>query len=103
MEGIEGLKPASTSRWRASWGYVLKLLAFARRTQDGALAARVHPAFLARNSPLAEVRGAFNAVLLRSAALGPSLLYGQGAGALPSGSAVVSDILDICRKPQEPG
>ena len=58
---------------------------------------RVHPAFIPQASPLADVRGAFNAVLLQSAALGASLFYGLGAGSLPTGSAVVSDIIDICR------
>ena len=43
------------------------------------------------------MRGAFNAVLLRSEALGPSMLFGQGAGAMPTGSAVVSDIIDLSR------
>jgi homoserine dehydrogenase len=64
---------------------------------DGAIEARVHPAFIPAGSLLAHVRGAFNAVLLRSDALGPSLLFGQGAGAMPTGSAVVSDIIDLSR------
>jgi len=59
--------------------------------------ARVHPTFIPAGSLLAGVRGAFNAVLLRSEALGPSLLFGQGAGAMPTGSAVVSDIIDLSR------
>ena len=59
--------------------------------------AHVHPTFIPAGSLLAGVRGAFNAVLLRSEALGPSLLFGQGAGALPTGSAVVSDIIDLSR------
>jgi homoserine dehydrogenase len=46
---------------------------------------------------LAGVRGAMNAVLLHSDALGPSMLFGQGAGAMPTGSAVVSDIIDLAR------
>lgn len=96
VEGIEGLRPVDFAFAR-EFGYVLKLLAVARRLPDGALEARVHPAFLPQKSPLAEVRGAFNAVMLQSAALGPSLYYGQGAGAMPTGSAVVSDVIDICR------
>ena len=59
--------------------------------------ARVHPSFIPAGSLLAGVRGAFNAVLVRSEALGPSLLFGQGAGAMPTGSAVVSDIIDLSR------
>lgn len=95
VEGIARLTPADMAFGREA-GYALKLLAIARRTSEG-LEARVHPAFIPAESPLADVRGAFNAVLLQSAALGPSLFSGQGAGALPTGSAVVSDIIDSCR------
>ena len=96
VEGILGLHPIDFAMAQ-EFGYVLKLLALARRTGDGALEARVHPAFVPQHTPLADVRGGFNAVLLKSAALGPSMLFGQGAGALPTGSAVVSDVIDICR------
>jgi homoserine dehydrogenase len=96
VEGILGLEPIDFAMAQES-GYVLKLLAIARRAAGGPLEARVHPAFIPKKSPLAEVRGAFNAVLLQSAALGPSLFYGQGAGAMPTGSAVVSDVIDLCR------
>ncbi|MGQ0508642.1 MAG: homoserine dehydrogenase, partial [Myxococcaceae bacterium] len=95
-EGITNLRPVDFALAQ-EFGYALKLLAIARRTGEGQLEARVAPAFVPDRSPLAEVRGAFNAVMLQSAALGPSLLYGQGAGALPTGSAVVSDVVDICR------
>ncbi len=95
-EGIEGLLPVDFAMAH-EFGYVLKLLAIARKSPRGEIDARVHPALVPRNSPLAEVRGAFNAVQLHSAALGPSLLYGQGAGAMPTGSAVVSDVIDLCR------
>lgn len=95
-EGIESLRPVDFAMAR-EFGFVLKFLAIARRLPDGSIDARVHPAFVPLHSPLAKVRGAFNAVLLQSAALGASLFYGQGAGALPTGSAVVSDVIDICR------
>jgi len=106
-EGIMGLEPEDFA-WGRESGYALKLLAIARRSEsspedrtagspDGTIEARVHPAFIPRDSLLAGVRGAFNAVLLRSEALGPSLLIGQGAGAMPTGSAVVSDIIDLSR------
>ena len=100
-EGILGLEPEDIA-WGQKFGYALKLLAVARRVEpedggDGAIEARVHPAFIPAGSLLAHVRGAFNAVLLRSDALGPSLLFGQGAGAMPTGSAVVSDIIDLSR------
>jgi homoserine dehydrogenase len=96
VEGITTLAPADFA-YGKEFGYVLKLLAVARRTPGGGLEARVHPAFVPDTSPLAEVRGGFNAVLLRSAALGKSLFSGLGAGAMPTGSAVVSDVIDICR------
>jgi homoserine dehydrogenase len=96
-EGIMGLTPEDL-RWGREMGYALKLLAVARRCGDGdQIEARVHPAFIPAGSLLAGVRGAMNAVVLQSEALGPSLLYGQGAGAMPTGSAVVSDIIDLTR------
>lgn len=95
VEGITSLRPADIAFGREA-GYALKLLGIARRTPEG-LDVRVHPAFIPDSSPLADVRGAYNAVLLHSAALGASLFSGQGAGALPTGSAVVSDIIDTCR------
>jgi homoserine dehydrogenase len=100
-EGIMGLKPEDL-RWGREFGYALKLLAVARRVApegEGSdlVEARVHPAFIPSSSLLAGVRGAMNAVVLRSDALGPSMLYGQGAGAMPTGSAVVSDIIDLGR------
>jgi homoserine dehydrogenase len=103
-EGIMALEPEDFA-WAKEFGYALKLLAVARRVEGGAsgaqgaesIEARVHPTFIPAGSLLAGVRGAFNAVLLRSDALGPSLLFGQGAGAMPTGSAVVSDIIDLSR------
>jgi homoserine dehydrogenase len=107
-EGIMGLEPEDFA-WAKEFGYALKLLAVARRIESPArgsgepshppdmIEARVHPAFIPAGSLLAGVRGAFNAVLLHSEALGPSLLFGQGAGAMPTGSAVVSDIIDLSR------
>jgi homoserine dehydrogenase len=104
-EGIMALKPEDF-RWAREFGYALKLLAVARRCgpAEGAapgapdqLEARVHPAFIPAGSLLAGVRGAMNAVVLHSEALGASMLYGQGAGAMPTGSAVVSDIIDLTR------
>lgn len=102
-EGIMGLSPEDF-RWGREFGYALKLLAVARRCGSAngrdaldQIEARVHPAFIPAGSLLAGVRGAMNAVVLQSEALGPSMLYGQGAGAMPTGSAVVSDIIDLTR------
>jgi len=100
-EGILALEPQDF-QWGRDFGYALRLLAIARRVNGNPsgqdeIEARVHPAFIPQGSLLAGVRGAFNAVFLRSEALGPSMLFGQGAGALPTGSAVVSDIIDLSR------
>ncbi len=95
-EGIMGLHPADFT-WGRQAGYALKLLAIARRVDAEQIEARVHPAFIPAGSMLAGVRGAMNAVLLHSEALGPSMLFGQGAGAMPTGSAVVADIIDLTR------
>jgi homoserine dehydrogenase len=102
-EGIMALSPEDF-RWAREFGYALKLLAIARRCGPSAgpgspdqIEARVHPAFVPAGSLLAGVRGAMNAVVLTSEALGSSMLYGQGAGAMPTGSAVVSDIIDLTR------
>lgn len=104
-EGIMALTPEDFAAAR-EFGYALKLLAIARRcgrvdpsdpASPDQIEARVHPAFIPADSLLAGVRGAMNAVLLSSEALGPTMLYGQGAGAMPTGSAVVSDIIDLTR------
>ncbi|HEU4385423.1 MAG TPA: homoserine dehydrogenase [Anaeromyxobacteraceae bacterium] len=95
-EGIMGLRPEDFA-WGREAGYALKLLAIARRVEQDQIEARVHPTFIPAGSMLAGVRGAMNAVLLHSEALGPSMLFGQGAGAMPTGSAVVADIIDLTR------
>ena len=100
-EGILGLT-LEDIRWGKEFGYALRLLAVARRCgapegRPDQIEARVHPTFIPEGSLLAGVRGAMNAVVLQSEALGPSMLYGQGAGAEPTGSAVVSDIIDLTR------
>jgi homoserine dehydrogenase len=79
------------------FGYVIKPLAVARMTDAGALDLRVHPALVDRSNPLAHINGALNAVHIEGAALGPCLLSGLGAGALPTAVSVVSDIVDLGR------
>lgn len=73
-------------------GYVLKLLAIAKREGD-TIEARVHPTFLPKDHPLAMVNGAFNAVYLHGHACQEMMLQGRGAGDMPTASAVVGDIL----------
>ncbi len=78
-------------------GYVVKLLAVAERHDGGPIAVRVHPAMLDQAHPLAGVRGSFNAVFIEGDALGELMLYGRGAGGMPSASAVLGDLIDVAR------
>lgn len=75
-------------------GYVVKLLAVAERVSDDAVAVRVHPAMLPRTHPLASVRDSFNAVFIEGEAVGELMLYGRGAGGMPTASAVLGDLVD---------
>lgn len=77
-------------------GYRLKLLAIGKKT-DGEIEVRVRPTFIPEEHPLASVRGAFNAVFLTGNAVDEIMLLGRGAGALPTGSAVVNDIINAAR------
>jgi homoserine dehydrogenase len=77
-------------------GYRVKLLALTNM-EAGQLDVRVHPALVAADSWLAHVNGVYNAVCLRGDAVGRQMLIGRGAGALPTGSAVVSDLVDVAR------
>lgn len=73
-------------------GYRLKLLAIGKQTKDG-IEVRVHPTFIKEDHPLAAVNDSFNAVYLTGDSVDDVMLYGRGAGALPTGSAIVSDII----------
>jgi homoserine dehydrogenase len=77
-------------------GYRIKLLGIPRHRPDG-IELRVHPALVPAGCLLASVEGAMNAVLVCGDAVGPSMYYGQGAGALPTASAVVADLVDVAR------
>lgn len=94
-EGIERIRPFE-HKMAAELGYVVKSVAVARQEADAPMLA-VYPALLPEHSVLADVREAYNAVLVQSDALGRSLYYGQGAGSMPTGMAVVSDIIEVCR------
>ncbi len=80
----------------AEFGYVLKLIAQVRE-KSGHLQAGVFPALLPMDHILAKVDGPFNSILLSGNAVGPIMLYGQGAGDLPTGSAVLADIMSLAR------
>jgi homoserine dehydrogenase len=95
-EGIERVQ-AIDIEFARRFGYVVKPLAVARLVEDGALELRVHPTLVARSNPLAHINGALNAVHIEGAALGPCLLSGLGAGALPTAVSVVADIVDLGR------
>ena len=73
-------------------GYRIKLLAIGKQTKDG-IEVRVHPTFIKEDHPLAGVNDSFNAVFLTGDSVGDVMLYGRGAGSLPTGSAIVSDII----------
>ncbi len=95
-EGITSVRPGDLA-FVDRFGYVVKLLAIVERMGDDALSVRVHPTMLPRSHPLASVRGAFNAVFIEGEAAGELMLYGQGAGGLPTASAVVGDLIDATR------
>lgn len=96
--GSEGIRQidAIDMEYAREFGFAIKLLAIARDHGDS-IEARVHPAMIPMTDPLANVGGAFNAICLQSAALGRTLYYGQGAGMMPTATAVVADILDVAR------
>ncbi|MEO1269534.1 MAG: homoserine dehydrogenase [Myxococcota bacterium] len=77
-------------------GYVIKLLGIAREV-EGEIEARVHPALVPQDHPLASVHEAFNAVFIEGDAVGELMLYGRGAGGSPTASAVLADIVDACQ------
>ena len=78
------------------FGYAIKLLAIAK-DEAGTLEVRVHPTMIPQHSLLASVNGAYNAVFVQGEALGSSLQFGQGAGGLPTATAVLADVVDIAR------
>jgi homoserine dehydrogenase len=94
-EGITKISAADID-YATEMGYAIKLLATARRDTDQ-LDVRVHPALVPKSHPLAQVNGVFNAVWVVGDACDQVMLYGRGAGALPTGSAVAGDILDCAR------
>ncbi|OQX28713.1 MAG: hypothetical protein B0D92_07535, partial [Spirochaeta sp. LUC14_002_19_P3] len=93
VNGIDSLDIFDVSTGR-ELGYVLKLLAFARRTEQGVETA-VKPVFLSCEHPLTKVSGPFNAVSVYGSAVGHTMYYGRGAGGSPTASAVIADILSM--------
>jgi len=95
-EGITGITSDDVAFARRA-GYVIKLLAVVERAGGDGLSVRVYPALVPNAHPLAGVRDAFNAVFIEGEAAGELMLYGQGAGGLPTASAVVGDLIDATR------
>lgn len=95
-EGIVGLE-LEDLRQADRFGYVVKLLGIGIRSAEG-LDLRVHPAFIPKRYLLASVRDEFNGVYLRGEASGSMLLYGKGAGALPTAQAVLGDVITLARE-----
>ncbi len=94
-EGITAITPLDI-RFASEFGYKIKLVAIAKQA-DGELELRVHPTMIPANELISGVSGVFNAVYIEGDATGPALYYGKGAGEMPTGSAIVSDIIDIAR------
>lgn len=95
-EGISLITPEDIA-YANELGYVIKHLGIARRTQDG-VEMRVHPTLVPKSLLLANVNGVGNAVLVHGDAVGSTLHYGPGAGAMATASAVVADIADLARQ-----
>ncbi len=95
---VEGISKIDTQdiNFASDLGYKLKLLAIAKE-KDGEVELRVHPTMIPKNYLISKVDGPFNAIYIYGDATGSTLYYGRGAGDMPTGSAVVSDIVDIAR------
>ncbi len=94
-EGISRISPVDIA-FAKDLGYRIKLLAIGRSRPDG-IELRVHPTMVPSNHLLAQVGGAYNAFYLIGDAVGKILMYGLGAGQMPTGSAVVADVVDLAR------
>ncbi|MEC5217386.1 homoserine dehydrogenase [Actimicrobium sp. GrIS 1.19] len=95
VEGITKLE-ATDIRYAEQLGYRIKLLGITKRTPNG-IELRVHPTLIPAKRLIANVEGAMNAVLVHGDAVGATLYYGKGAGAEPTASAVIADLVDIAR------
>jgi homoserine dehydrogenase len=95
IEGISKLQ-AMDIKYAEQLGYRIKLLGITRRTPEG-VELRVHPTLIPSKRLIANVEGAMNAVLVQADAVGATLYYGKGAGAEPTASAVIADLVDVTR------
>ncbi|MFT5872172.1 MAG: homoserine dehydrogenase [Clostridium sp.] len=99
-EGIRNIS-AIDIEYAKKFGYTIKLLAIAKE-ENNKLELRVHPTLVPSNHPMANVNDVFNAIMIKGNAVGELMLYGRGAGDLPTGSAVVGDIISILRNNVRP-
>ena len=97
-EGIQHITGRDI-RYAEELGYRIKLLALSK-INEGELEVRVHPAMIPGDHPLAKVNQAFNAVYVTGENTGPVMFFGKGAGMMPTGSAVVGDLIDVARNRQ---
>ncbi len=95
IEGISSITPMDINFAR-EFGYKIKLLAISKNNTDS-VEARVHPTMIPFDNPLSGVDGSLNAITISGDAVGDMMLYGYGAGMMPTASAVVGDIVDIAR------
>ena len=95
---VEGITQLGTQdiRYAEQLGYRIKLLGIAKRRADG-VEIRVHPCLIPAKRLIANVEGAMNAVVVQGDAVGTTLYYGKGAGAEPTASAVIADLVDVTR------
>jgi homoserine dehydrogenase len=94
-EGIRNIESIDIE-YAKEFGYVIKLLAIVKDV-DNSLEVRVHPTMIPARHPLANVNDSFNAIFIKGNAVGDLMMYGRGAGDLPTGSAVVGDVITILR------
>jgi homoserine dehydrogenase len=95
-EGISKITAADVKVAKAM-EMVIKLLAIAELTPEGAVSVRVHPALISRSHPLASVRDSFNAVFVEAESAGQMMFYGKGAGGAPTASAILGDLVAVAR------
>jgi hypothetical protein len=96
VEGITSLEAADI-RYAEQLGYRIKLLGITKRRREHGIELRVHPTLVPSQRLIANVEGAMNAVVVQGDAVGTTLYYGKGAGAEPTASAVIADLVDITR------
>ena len=96
IEGIRNIHQQDVM-YAAELGYSIKHLGIAKKTAHG-IEMRVHPTLIPQKQLIANINGVMNAVLVKGDAVGPTLCYGAGAGAEPTASAVIADLVDIARQ-----